>query len=186
MNPSVHIFIQLLIYSSSYLNLGESRSAQDLVYVDPSTGALKSSKPVGAPLKEREGPGVRPGKVMAIVEGRHRGLKCEVQNLEPKEPGRSERAKVRLLPSYEIVVLRCTDLDEVRSGSRSESGKESSQRRKEAGKEERTERRPGSDRETDKERDRERDSKRKRGDYDEPIQRKTETAERPWLVPNIR
>lgn len=175
-----------------FLLVGESRSAQDLVYVDPSTGALKSSKPIDAPLKERHAPGVRPGKVMAVVEGRHRGLKCEVQSLEPKEPGRSERAKVRLLPSYEVVTLRCSELEEVGSGS----GRESSQGRREerSNREERSapERQPGSgsgrdnDRERDRDKDKDRESKRKRGEYEESEQRKVEIAERPWLVPNIR
>jgi G patch domain/KOW motif-containing protein len=157
-----------------YIKPGESRAPQDHVYVDPSTGALKSSKDSkdGAPSKQKLG--VHPGKVMEIVEGRHRGLQCEVQSLEPKEAGRSERAKVRLLPSYEVVVVRSSDLDEVKSGGNGNSRRDGSR---------------GKDRERERDRghdDGGRESKRRKEEKSREYKKEEESKEEPWLLPNIR
>jgi G patch domain/KOW motif-containing protein len=163
-----------------YIKPGESRAPQDNVYVDPSTGALKSTKDADRPSSSSGGlrdkkqlPGVLPGKVMEIVEGRHHGLQCEVQSLEPKEPGRSARAKVRLLPSYEVVVVRCSDLDEIKKGS--SRGRDSSGRE-------------------DRDRDREkggggsggRESKRRKENSAKQPYKEEKEDQNPWLVPNIR
>ncbi|GAB4821491.1 hypothetical protein N2152v2_008537 [Parachlorella kessleri] len=102
---------------------GESRDKKDLVYLD-ADGHVKSSKPVDEKLVERRKEGVHPGKVMRVVDGRHSGLLCEVVALEPKEEGRSERARVRLLPSHETVTVRCMELgerQEERPGSRGDA-----------------------------------------------------------------
>lgn len=128
------------------------------MYVD-SNGVVKASKPVDAPLLERQKVGVHPGKRMRVAGGRHSGLDCEVMALEPREEGRSERARVRLLPSHETVVVRCSDLDEAR--------KETAGRRRER------EGRNGSAGGAS-----ECDAKKQRA--------REEPEEQPWLMPNIR
>lgn len=102
-----------------YIKPGETREKKDLVYVD-AEGVMKSSKPVDEKLVERRKEGVHPGKVMRVVDGRHSGLLCEVVALEPKEEGRSDRARVRLLPSYETVTIRCKELGEKEERTREE------------------------------------------------------------------
>ncbi|KAG7668162.1 hypothetical protein KSW81_002061 [Nannochloris sp. 'desiccata'] len=190
-----------------YIKPGESRAPQDHVYADPTTGVLKSSKDSGAPpssasaLRDQQGrkqqkTGVHPGKVMEIVQGRHHGLQCEVQSLEPKQTGRSERTKVRLLPSYEVVVVRCSDLDEV--NGRSGSSRRDSRDRGRDDHRDREGKRPGSvggnrDRNREMESDGSgRVSKRRKEEesrnvkpYKEEEDEKEEEEE-PWLVPNIR
>ena len=132
------------------------------MYVDPA-GVERSSKPVGAALVARRREGAHPGKRMRVAGGRHGGLHCEVLSLEPREEGRSERARVRLLPSHETVVVRCSELAEADGG----------EERPPAG---RGGKRAGEERGGDK------PEKRKRREADAP----REPAERPWLVPNIR
>lgn len=183
-----------------YIKPGESRAPQDHVYVDPTTGVLKSSKDPGAPTssaftnhqgKEQQKPGVWAGKVMKIVEGRHHGLLCEVQGLEPKEAGRSARCKVRLVPSYEVVVVRCSDLDEDngRSGSRRDSRGKGRD-----GHGNREEHRSGGVGGGGGSRDRHQDGKmddggresKRRKEEDRKVKFNREEEEEPWLVPNIR
>jgi len=177
-----------------YIKPGESRAPQDHVSVDPTTGALKSSKDSGAPsslaspaLRDQQGrqqqqkPGVYPGKVMEIVEGRHHGLQCEVLGLEPKDAGRSARCKVRLLPSYEVVVVRCSDLDDDngRSGSRRESRSRGKGRDDHGG--------VGGSRDRQREKKKDdgvRESKRRK--EEDRFVKSYKMEEEPWLVPNIR
>lgn len=112
---------------------------------------------------------------MAVVEGRHRGLRCEIMGLEPREEGRSARARVRLLPSHEVVVVRCSELDELDAAAaarKRERERESDRRDRDNTKRPRE----GSDRDRDARRD---DRRREEEEY-------REEKERPWLVPNIR
>ena len=93
-----------------------------MVYVDKD-GVAKASKPIGAAMVDRNKLGVLPGKVMHVAAGPHAGLRCEVQALEPRQEGRSERARVRLLPSHEVVSVHCVDLaEEGRGDKRGGSG----------------------------------------------------------------
>ena len=144
---------------------GEAKERKDLVYVDPN-GVERAQKPVGAALSERRKEGVHPGKRMRVAGGRHSGLTCEVLSLEPKEEGRSARARVRLLPSHESVSVRCSELEEER-GSGSGSGSGGAQREAE-------ERRRGGS------------SQQKRGREEKGAPPTREPEERPWLVPSIR
>lgn len=151
-----------------YIKPGETREGQDMVYMD-STGNVKSSKPVHAALVDRRKLGVFPGKLMRVVAGRHSGLQCEVQALEPREEGRSERARVRLLPSYEVVVVRCSELDEPGSnGKRSERDKE------------------GDRRDSKRRRDKSPGDKDRSGAAKGESRREEVKEERPWLAQNIR
>jgi len=108
---------------------GESRKQADMVYVDEK-GRVLNSKPVGKAAVERGEAShadldvVVAGKTMHIVQGRHAGLKCEVVMLEPEDKGRSQRAKVRMLPSYETVIVSCKDLANNNIGSRKRSQEE--------------------------------------------------------------
>ncbi|KAL4422274.1 hypothetical protein ABPG75_008471 [Micractinium tetrahymenae] len=196
--------------TKKYIKPGESREKNDMVYVD-AEGVMKSSKPVDEKLVERRREGVHAGKVMRVVDGRHSGLLCEVQAVEPREEGRSERARVRLLPSYEVVTVRCKELGEREDKTREELERQQRQERpssrggggsgrgsREGGREEeereerqhkqhkhREEERGGSKRDRDGEReDRGGGSKRHR-QRDSPSPPPA-ADERPWLVPNIR
>lgn len=191
--------------TKKYIKPGESREKKDLVYVDDQ-GVMRSSKPVDGQLVERRREGVHPGKVMRVVEGRHSGLLCEVQALEPREEGRSERARVRLLPSYEVVTVRCKELGErdeksreererERPGSRGgsgggggrgsrEGGREGEERRREHD-EPREEERGGGKRDRDGEREERGGSSKRHRQRDSPPS-PAAAEERPWLVPNIR
>jgi G patch domain and KOW motifs-containing protein len=64
------------------------------------------------------------GKTMMVVAGRHAGLMCEVRSVEPSDKGRSERVRVRLLPSYESVVVCCIDLGKVEKKHREDKHSE--------------------------------------------------------------
>ena len=97
------------------LPAGETRDRPDLVYLD-AQGQVQSSKPVGAALVQRPAEGVAPGRRMRLASGRHEGLACEVVSLEPRREGRSDRARVRLLPSQEVVTVRAKELAELGSG----------------------------------------------------------------------
>jgi G patch domain and KOW motifs-containing protein len=108
---------------------GESRKQADMVYVDEK-GRVLNSKPVGKAAVERgeashaDSDVAVAGKTMHIVQGRHAGLKCEVVGLEPEEEGRSQRARVRMLPSYETVIVNCKDLADNNIDSRKRSQEE--------------------------------------------------------------
>ncbi|KAI7838635.1 hypothetical protein COHA_007562 [Chlorella ohadii] len=151
-----------------YIKPGETREKKDLVYVD-ADGVMKSSKPVDEKLVERRKEGVHPGKVMRVVDGRHSGLLCEVVALEPQEEGRSDRARVRLLPSYESVTVRCKELGEKEERTREEREKE---RERERGGSHHDERHEGGGN--------------KRARQRESPPPPAASSERPWLVPNIR
>jgi G patch domain/KOW motif-containing protein len=87
---------------------------QDLVLAPGEDGRVRHMKALDEKLVPRAQvePGPQPGKVMRLVDGRHRGLLCKVQELLPREEGRSDRARVRLHPSDEDVTVRCKELGE--------------------------------------------------------------------------
>lgn len=58
---------------------------------------------------------------MEVVEGRDRGLQCEILHVGARERGRPQTATVRLLPSEEEVVIKCGALGEI-GGRRNASG----------------------------------------------------------------
>ena len=151
------------------------------MYVDPATGVLKASQQDGKNGQNGDGSGVRPGKVMAIIAGRHEGLKCEVQSLEPQQSGRPERAKVRLLPSYEIISLRCGDLGEDEGVSTKNKNRTSSGEERVTG-----EKRREYDAREDSG-DKRRKKERAAVDRKKEKKERVEEEEGPsWLVPNIR
>jgi G patch domain/KOW motif-containing protein len=158
-----------------FIKPGETRGPPEATAAAAPAAGAGGSKLAGETARERSEPGVRPGKTMAVVEGRHRGLRCEVMGLEPREEGRSARARVRLLPSHEVVVVRCSELDEVeaaaaaRKRERERGGeRDDNKRRREA---------------SDRDRDPQKDSDQRRDKHED---REEEMRERPWLVPNIR
>ena len=95
-----------------FIKPGESREVADMVYVDDS-GAVKSSRPVNATLTNKRTLGVVVGKRMYVQSGRHSGFECEVKSIEQSSSSSSDRATVRLLPSLEMVSVRCKDLVEM-------------------------------------------------------------------------
>eukprot|EP00798_Chlamydomonas_sp_ICE-L_P010027 gene10027-7917_t len=64
------------------------------------------------------GSGPQPGKAMAIIDGRHKGLACTVFSLLPKEEDRSERCTVRLAVNDEVIEVRCKELGEAWEGKK--------------------------------------------------------------------
>lgn len=105
-----------------FIKPGESREVADMVYVDDS-GAVKSSRPVNATLTNKRTLGVVVGKRMYVQSGRHSGFECEVKSIEQSSSSSSDRATVRLLPSLEMVSVRCKDLVEM-SHKRQKTGNE--------------------------------------------------------------
>ncbi|KAL4855957.1 hypothetical protein ACK3TF_003714 [Chlorella vulgaris] len=162
-----------------YIKPGESREQRDLVYVD-AQGVQRGSKPVDEALVDRQQKGVLPGKVMRVVEGRHSGLLCEVVSLEAKQEGRSDRARVRLLPSYESVTVRCKELgeknemEERRQPSSNDRGGSGRDGGRSSGRERGSEKHRGSSKSS-------KSGKRQRSAS--PLR---EPERRPWLVANIR
>jgi len=92
---------------------------QDLVAAPSADGRPRHRVGLDEVLVPREQtlPGPRPGKQMAVMGGRHEGLRCVVKELLPKVEGRSDRALVRLHPSHEEVEVRCSELGELGDGS---------------------------------------------------------------------
>jgi G patch domain/KOW motif-containing protein len=117
--------------------------ARDLVYVDPASGAVRSAAPLGAALGERPGAGPAPGARMRVAAGRHAGLACEVVALEAGAPGRSARARVRLLPSHEDVSVRVSELEAPGAGTGAGAGEARRRAGSERGGGERERRRDG-------------------------------------------
>lgn len=163
---------------------GESRKRADMVYIDEK-GRVLNSKPVGKAAIERgeayhqNVDVVVAGKMMRIVQGRHAGLKCEVVGLEAKEDGRSQRAKVRTLPSYETVIVKCKDLaDNNNSGSRKRSQEEADLDH-------------NTDNNNDKKKKKEKDCGRDRNasssdDDDEEEEEEEKGGGAAWLVPHVK
>jgi len=150
-----------------YIKPGETREAQDTVYLDPS-GTVKSAKSVDSKRVDRIMLGALPGKVLRIAAGRHAGLKCKVQALEPKEEGRSERARVRLLPSHEVVVVGCDNLVELSSDRLGREGSHCKEKDYKGGKRMR------------------REMSHLRRKSERQAEEDEEKLVQPWLVPNIR
>lgn len=98
--------------SKRHVKPGESRQEkQHQVFIDKD-GRQKHVVTLDDKLVDAVKLGVHPGKTMHILAGRHEGLACEVLALEPKVPGRSDKASVRLLVSNATVTARCSDLGE--------------------------------------------------------------------------
>uniref|UniRef100_A0A1D2AB25 KN17 SH3-like C-terminal domain-containing protein n=1 Tax=Auxenochlorella protothecoides TaxID=3075 RepID=A0A1D2AB25_AUXPR len=110
-----------------------------------------------------------------VVVGTHSGLACTFVGLEAKREGRSERARVRLQPSNEVVVVRVSDLS-LAAPSRQRSRGKCDGRGQEAG-EERSRRAPDGPQLGDGSLRKQSDSRAREGRAD---------ASPPWLLPNIR
>ena len=95
---------------------GETRERADvMVLPEGPEGKSRNVKSLDEKLVKREDPGPREGKMMCVVEGRHRGLECRVLTLTKSE-GRSERAQVELKTSGEVVTVRTSELADFGSG----------------------------------------------------------------------
>ena len=101
-------------------------------------GKLKNVKTLDEKLVKREAPGPREGKTMRVVEGRHRGVVGRVLGVT-KEEGRSDRARLELASSGEVISVRCSELAEMDAaaaaggGSGSEGGRSKKRERDEDG-----------------------------------------------------
>lgn len=91
---------------------GESRpvSQQQATHTDSTKRDDRTMTKNQADKRKRNS--VQPGNTMHIVGGTHAGMACQVITLLPREEGRSERATVRLLSSYETVNVRCSNLQD--------------------------------------------------------------------------
>ena len=96
---------------------GEAGPKPDLVYRDKS-GHQRHVKGLDEALEERGtgGSGIAPGARVRVLRGRHEGLHGEVLERETVTEGRSERLKVRLLPSGVLASVRTQDLEPARAG----------------------------------------------------------------------
>ncbi|KFM24992.1 Protein MOS2 [Auxenochlorella protothecoides] len=82
---------------------GETRAAA-------AEGPVDNKGAAHIPLAERNPAELGAGEAAWVVVGTHSGLACTFVGLEAKREGRSERARVRLQPSNEVVVVRVSDL----------------------------------------------------------------------------
>ena len=123
------------------LKPGETRDAPaEMVLADAGRreGKLKNVKTLDEKLVKREAPGPREGKTMRVVEGRHRGVVGRVLGVT-KEEGRSDRARLELASSGEVISVRCSELAEMDAaaaaggGSGSEGGRSKKRERDEDG-----------------------------------------------------
>ena len=157
-----------------HIKPGESRQAKpDMVSLD-ANGNIKNVRNLDDKLVERNSLGVKPGKTMRIVEGRHSGLPCVVLALEPHIEGRSDRATVRLLPSETTATVRCKEMAE--QGSSINNSKTNSKKRTQ----------PQSDSDLSETHRVSEHSKRKRtAPFDEDDVPASASSEKPWLAHHI-
>ncbi|KAL6760830.1 DExH-box splicing factor binding site-domain-containing protein [Haematococcus lacustris] len=96
---------------------GSEVQRQDLVLPPSANGRQRHVRHLDEQLVQRSEtePGPRPGKAMRVTGGKHAGLACQVIALLPQREGHSCRASVKLMPSHELVEVRCKDLDEPHS-----------------------------------------------------------------------
>lgn len=87
---------------------GKDRRGGEVYYKN---GVQKHVRVVGEMTTVQDMPGAHPGKRMRVVGGREEGLMCLVQHVLPKDRGsKSQMAVVVLLPSEEIVTVKCMHL----------------------------------------------------------------------------
>ena len=107
---------------------GEEKREKKLLAAAGNVGQVKHTRTLDEKMVEYKGPGVHVGKKMVVVAGKHEGLKCQVLEILPRERGRSEYSRVRLLASQKVVEVRSKELEDVSSlnGSNKLSGGEMS------------------------------------------------------------
>ncbi|KAL6771596.1 hypothetical protein ACKKBG_A27020 [Auxenochlorella protothecoides x Auxenochlorella symbiontica] len=151
-----------------HIKPGETRAAA-------AEGPVDNKGAAHIPLAERNPAELGAGEAAWVVVGTHSGLACTFVGLEAKREGRSERARVRLQPSNEVVVVRVSDLS-LAAPSRQRSRGKCDGRGQEAG-EERSRRAPDGPQLGDGSLRKQSDSRAGEGRAD---------ASSPWLLPNIR
>eukprot|EP00898_Chlorokybus_atmophyticus_P008753 jgi/Chlat1/887/Chrsp107S01325 len=102
-----------------YIKPGETRTPQQPKMVMPEgpDGRVRHTKTLDEKLVERKKEGVHVGKVMLIMDGRHKGMRAKVLSIDmPPPDGRSQRATVQLVSSDEKIEVRVKELGEVSIG----------------------------------------------------------------------